>query len=164
MKKKPEILIRKATLKDVPRLVEMWEDLIKYHKNLPVKINIYKDMKKNAADVWRKYAKKMIRGKDSSIYVAEINEKLVGYSVLMIKKDPPVYKNEKIGYFSDAFVDKHFRGMGISSLLKDVAILWFRKKGLKYASLVVDPKNKHAHNIYKKWGFSDLHIVMRRKV
>jgi hypothetical protein len=49
-------------------------------------------------------------------------------------------------------------------MLKDEAMKWFKQKGMQYASIDTAPGNKHAHNIYKKWGFLNVHLSLTRKI
>ncbi len=162
------MIIRKANLKDVPEIVNLWKKFMKYPDEILIKNNKklkpYFTKKKNAANMFRKYAQTNILSKDAVIHVAEIKGKLVGYSLSFIKKNIPIFKMKKIGYISDLFVKKEFRGMGISTRLKNEAIKWFKKRGMKHASIKVYKGNNLAHSIYKKWGFFDFHIELRKKI
>jgi len=80
------------------------------------------------------------------------NGKLKGYMMIFIKKNIPLFKLIRFGYISDLYLKKEARGMGLSSQLKDIAIKWFRKKGIRYISIAVYPGNNVAHSIYKRWG------------
>ncbi len=162
------MIIRKANLKDVPTIVNLWKEFMKYHdeilikKNKKVKPHLVK--KKNAANIFRKFVRKNILSKNSIIFVAEIEGKLVGYSLNYIKDNIPIFNVGRIGYICDLFVKKEFRRMRISTKLKNESIKWFKKKGIKYASITVHNYNELAHSIYKKWGFFDFHIEMRKKI
>lgn len=162
------ITIRKAKLKDAEALASLFSEFMKYHDEIIIKkkpgFRVYLTKKQNVADIFRKYIRKRIRGKNSLVCLAEVDGEHAGYSVSFIKKTVPVFKMDRIGYISDLFVRKKFRGMGISSRFKDGAVRWFRKKGMKYISLCVYMDNRFAHSIYRKWGFSDYHIEMRRKI
>ena len=120
--------------------------------------------KKDAARIFRKFVQKNIRSKIGIVHIAEINGKPVGYSLAFIKDNVRVYKTEKVGYISDLFIKKESRAKGISSKFKDEAIKWFRKKGINHISIAVHKENRLAYSIYRKWGFLDYHIEMRRKI
>jgi GNAT superfamily N-acetyltransferase len=162
------MIIRKADLKDVTDTVDLWKEFMKYHDEIIIKKNKkvkpYLTKKKNAADIFRKYVQKIILSKDSITHVAEVEGRLAGYSLNCINNNIPVFKIKKIGYMSDLFVKKEFRGLGISTKLKNEAIKWFKKKGIKYVSIKVHNDNELAHSIYKKWGFFDFHTEMRKKI
>lgn len=160
--------IREATVKDVPAIVRLWEEFVKEHdetviKNNP-KIRPYLIKKRSASIIFEKFARKSIMSKNSAVHVAEVNGTPVGYSLIQVKTAIPVFRLEKIGYICDLFVKKEFRNRKISSRLMDEAMKWFKKKGIEQISLAVYKDNEFAHSIYKKWGFIDNQIEMRRKI
>ena len=162
------ISIRKATLKDVPALVGLWKEFMKYHDEYIIKENpklrTYLVKKKDAADNFRSYIRKNIRSKDAIVHIAEVNGKSAGYSLISIVGNVPIFKIEKIGHLNDLFVRKEFRGMRISSRFKDEAMEWFKRKGVKHISLKLYKDNRFAHSIYKRWGFFDYQTEMRREI
>lgn len=149
------LVVRKASFKDVKIIVNLWKEFMKYHDELVVKENPklkpYLIKKKNAAKIFKKFIEKNVKARTAAVFLAEMDGKPAGYSLIYIKKSIPVFKLEKIGSISDLFVKKEFRGKGISSKLKDEVVNWFRKKGIKHISLAVYNGNKHAHSIYEKW-------------
>ena len=159
------MIIRKAKLVDVAEIVKMWKEFINYHDHLLTGDNKhFFTRKKNAPDIFKKFIQKNIRSKNAMVYIAEINGKIAGYSLAIIRKNIPIHKIKKAGEIVDLFVKKEFRGLGISSKFKDEIIKWFKKKGIEEISLKVYPNNKPAYPIYKKWGFIDYQIEMRKKI
>ena len=160
--------IRKAKLGDVPNLLYLWKEFMEYHDEMLIKQNPrlkpHLIKRKNAEIIFKKFIKKNIRSKNSLVSIAEVNGKPAGYSLIYIKTNIPVFELGKIGHISDLFVKKQYRGMKISSKFKNEGIIWFKKKRIKYISLQVYTDNKFAHSIYKKWGFFDYHIEMRRRI
>ena len=162
-----KVKIRKATLKDVPVIVRMWKEFMGYHKDMVKrnpKIKPYLTEKKNSSHFFTKYLKSDFKSSNSVVFIAEVEGRPVGYSINLIRKNPLVYEVEKLGYVSDLFVKKEFRGMKISSMFRDESIKWFRKKGIKHMSVEVIGGNTYAHSIYKKWGFFDYKVEMRKKI
>ena len=160
-----KIKIRKAKLKDVSEIVEMWLEFTEEHKKTTVKNGAdekYQEKKHNAKNIWKKWVMKSIRSRNSIVMVAESEKKLLGYVLSNIKKTPPVYKIDTYGYINDLFVKKEHRGKGISSKFKDESLNWFKKKGLKYSLIGVYSDNHGAHSIYKNWGFKDTEISMKK--
>ncbi len=161
MKKRP-------CLKDADTIVELWKDFTKQHDTNIVKHNSkmkpYTLKKSNASKLFGKFLKTNLKSKNAIIHIAEVDGKPAGYNLCFIKDNIPVFKLEKTGHISDLFVKKEFRGRGISSMFKDKAMKWFKKKGLKYALIGVNSLNEHARSIYKKWGFVEYHLELRRKI
>lgn len=159
------IKIRKATLKDVPVLVELWKEFEdEYDEMISKKDPSSKELlkkKPNIKAISRKSFRKTI-SKTGFVFIAEVDKKAVGYLEGTIKK-PAIFIN-RIGSIWDLFVKEEFRKQGISSMLKDKAMSLFRKKGVKFSEIHVNLYNPEAHSIYKKWGFFDTGTMMLKKL
>lgn len=162
------VTVRKARLKDVDTITQLWEEFMKQHDSIVLKENPklkpYLLKKSKAAEAFKRFATNCVWSKNAVIYIAEVSGRPAGYSLSFIKKNIPVFSLEKIGYMSDIFVRPEYMGKGISSMLKKETIKWFKKKGLKHVSIMVNAENKHAYNIYRKWGFLNYHLEMRMKI
>src|SRR3989339_1412614 len=114
------IKIRKAGLKDIRALVEMWEEFEKEHDEMVLKrdLSLKELLKKkpNARAVYIKYLKKAI-SKKGIVLIAEADKKAIGYLEGSIKKNDLFAR--RLGSIWDLFVRKGFRKQGISSMLKD---------------------------------------------
>lgn len=168
MNAKQKITIRKAGLKDVPTILGMWKEFMKDHERIVLgknkKQRVYLSKKPGAEKMFGKYIAKNIRSPNSIVNIAEVGGNPAGYSLTFIKKNIMIFTVGKLGHMSDLFVRDKYRGLGISSLLKEEAFRWLKKKGIAHASIMVNPDNPHARGIYKKWGFMEYHVEMRRKV
>lgn len=160
--------VRKAQLKDLDDLIDSWERFMKIHNQIVHEANSqFKEdvvLKKNAPEIFRRYLKKSIRSHDSEVFIAEDKAKLAGFIIVNIRDYIPVYEMDKLGYIDVLFVEEEFQEKGLGSKLKDKAMEWFKEKNLRKTYLLVDIANKKAHRIYKKWGFLDYHVEMRKKV
>lgn len=162
------IKIRKANLKDENLIVNLWLLFRDDHKCIILDNNKelikHQMMKKDAEKIFRDYLKKHLSSKDAYIQIAFVDKKIAGYNLNYVQSSNPVFVIDKTGYISDLFVKKEYRGLKISSKFKENAFRFFKKKNLNYASIKVWPDNLYAHKIYKKWGFSDIHVEMRKKI
>ena len=162
------ILISKATAKDIPFIVEIWEEFMQEHDEILVKENpkleSYLTKNKDAPKNYKKFVQKHIKSKNGVVYMAEVDGTTVGYTLMFVKDEIPIFKIKKIGFGSDLYVKKGFRGMNVSSKLSAQSIKWLKKKGIKCVSLTLYNDNKLAHSIYKKWGFFDYKIEMRKLI
>ncbi len=158
--------IKEADSKDAPKIVDLWLEFMKEHddivlnKNPKLKKFTIKD--KEMKRVYKKFLGANIRSKSGTAFIAKENNAIAGYTLVLLKDEIPIFKNKKIGYISDLYVKKGFRKQGISSKLKDKAVQWLTKKDVKFISLSVYSANNAAHSIYKKWGFIDYKIEMRK--
>jgi GNAT superfamily N-acetyltransferase len=162
------VTIRRACLRDVETIIKLWKEFLKQHDEIVMKGNPrlrpYFIRKNDAAKVMERFVIKNIRSRNAIIHVAEAEGKPVGYALSFIKKNNPVYRLERMGHISDLFVIKEYRGLGISSMFKNEAVKWFKRKGVEYISLSVSKENRKAHHIYDRWGFLDYRTEMRMKI
>ncbi|MFH1065361.1 MAG: GNAT family N-acetyltransferase [Nanoarchaeota archaeon] len=155
------IKIRKATLKDVPALVDMWKEFEDAHSAMVVKkkpvMKYLLKYKPNVKAVCRKSLRRTIK-KIGFVFIAEEDKTIAGYIEGSIKN--PELAANRIGSIWDLYVKKDYRGGKISSMLKDAAFSFFRKNKVKAIEMNVNRHNKNAYSIYKKWGFFEDGIRM----
>jgi len=160
-------MIREASIKDVSSIVTLWSEFMSEHDEMVLskneKLKNYTPKKDNASNNYREFISKHIKQGTGTIFLAE-EEEIIGFILLIIKDEIPIFKIEKIGYGSDLFIKKEYRNQKISSKLMDEAIKWFKKKNIRYISLGLYCDNKHAHSVYKKKGFFDYKLEMRKEI
>jgi GNAT superfamily N-acetyltransferase len=120
----------------------------------------YKDYDKHLQEDLRQYMK--LDPKKAAIFVAEDNGNLIGYIYGRVEKKPKMVL-DMIGTIEDYFVEKPYRGKGISKKLWKRMMKWFREKKCSRLDIQTYPRNKHALDIYHKEGFIDKVIVMTKK-
>lgn len=162
------MIIKEANLSDVPRIVDLWIEFMKEHDNIIInenpKLKEFEIKDNNMGGSYKEFLNSHIESKDGAVFIAENNGEIVGYALIFIKDEIPIYKNKKIGCASDLYVKKNFRNKGVSSKLRDKSIEWFKEKGIKFLSAPMYPDNKFVHSLFKKWGFFDYKIEMRKKI
>jgi len=162
------ITVRRANLKDIPQLIDMIRDFIHHGETLVKKEHeddlVFIKKRSDAVDKIRDYFRRCIHSRNATIFVAEHKDTIVGYTLITIKKNIPIFKMEWLGYVSDLYIREKYRGLGASTLLKDEAFSWFKEKGITHTSIIVDPFNYRALTIYKKWGFNEFFLELRTKI
>ena len=122
------------------------------------------NLKSNYKDILIKYIKSMIYSKNGAIFISYMEEKPVGYMIISIQKSHPIFNMKYYGRINTVFVNDEYRGMGISTKLKDEAFKWFKRKNITRVSLNVFPDNKQAIDAYNKWGLSLSLLEMRMTI
>jgi ribosomal protein S18 acetylase RimI-like enzyme len=126
------ILIRKARLKDINTLIrlenELYDNQIKYLKKSKSKNLGDFFLTKNSNIFLKKFILRMIRLKNGLVLIAEFDKKITGYLIIVIKKNIPIFKLEKIAEITDLFIKEEFRGKGISNKLRDEVLNWCKIK------------------------------------
>jgi len=148
-----EPIVRKATLEDVPVLLEFEQGLIKAERPMDETI---KDGKISYYDV-----SEFIKNDDSELYVVELNGEIVASGYAKIKPDRHYLKHAKQGYLGFMFVPETYRGKGYNKLIIDALKAWCRERQVFEIRLDVYDVNHSAIRAYEKAGFKKHLITMR---
>lgn len=161
------ISIRKARINDIPSIVKL--DKILYNEGNEIIKNSYpqyiEDFSFNEPHekTSKKLVKSAIYSKNGLVLVSEIDNIVVGYLLLIIKKNK-IFKLEKYGQIQTIVIEKKYRNKKISTKLIKKALEWCKEKKLKRINLFVLSNNFHAIDVYKNWGFVPFGIDMRLKI
>ena len=89
----------------------------------------------------------------NSIYVAKIDNKIVGYIIFDIKeKDNGFMRYRKLLSIDTLCVDKDFRGQGIGTKMLEFAKSIAKEQNCTDMHLTVNPNNENAIKLYEKFG------------
>ena len=139
------LTVRRATVDDVKSVVKMWKKLMKNQLELMGQCAsqhcLDLRLKDDAGYIFENFLEGTILSKDGMVFVSEIDKKLVGYIIVLIQKNIPVFKLEKYGEIIDLYVEEEFRGRRISSKLMEKALRWCKRNNVKKVSLKVIPSN-----------------------
>jgi len=158
------VYIRKANVNDVPRIIELWNSLNLLHrKKFGYDSPLFRHNKKNLClSLYKKFVTKRIQARNATVFVAELNEKIIGHIIVFIDKLPPIYVHDKQGYVGEIFVEEKYRGKGIGRKLLTAGEEWAKKKGLYSLGLTVFIRNETALSAYRKFGFFEHHLKMSK--
>ena len=100
------------------------------------------------------YFVNVIKNDDNILLCYEDNEKIKGYIYL---------KPIENGYLIDGlYVDEQYRNNGIASELMEEALNILSNKGINHIDINVLFQNKSAIDLYKKYGFNEFRISLRK--
>lgn len=155
-----DIKIRKVKASDWLLMKKLLEGIWGYHRPLFKKI----DPSFVAFDrpVKKKKFIKWTRQRNTRFILAESAKKPIGYAIARVHKDPAGPKI-MMGNLTQIFVLPKYRGKGVADLLWDDVLVWFKSRKVDFLQLFVTVNNKHAINVYKKWGFKSFMIRMSQK-
>ncbi len=102
--------------------------------------------------------------KENVYFLAEDEEKIVGFIGGKIERKSEFYKNRRIGAIYDLFVEQKYRGRKIGTRLIKTFISWLKTKKIKIIEIDVSPKNRTAIKLYENLGFKESNIQMRKKI
>jgi ribosomal protein S18 acetylase RimI-like enzyme len=102
---------------------------------------------------------KNIKGENTVVFVAEVDGKIIGYSLGWISQ-PWAYKSKR-GYICDCFVEKSYRRRGIGMALVKAMLEWFINKGVECVEADVYSNNVPSLNLFKRLGFEEVFKRLR---
>ena len=152
-----KITIREAEEKDFDGMMELNKESIDYHLNID---SYYKSS--SEYEGLDDYMKEQLKDENVKILVAEGGGEIIGRIVGVIIKPSPYARPERIGNIDEAYIKEKYRRMGIGKELFDRLLKWFKERGIKRLELSVDARNEIGVNAWRKFGFSDYRLNMKR--
>jgi ribosomal protein S18 acetylase RimI-like enzyme len=161
--------VRKGTLKDLPQLIDLSIQLnLEHARDYSGYPKLAKDSPKERTEhlrkIFRKYFKSLLGKKNSVFFVAEERGELIGSVLGKEGKDPPVFKETRIGYIGDFYVKPGFRGKGVGKKLFAELKKWFRQKKFRHIEIGYYSQNKKAKKLYLGMGFRPHKEILRMKI
>lgn len=149
--------IRKATLKDAQSMIKLSQESFQHGVQFDKTLNV--DWPANHQEHYRE----ILSGRDVITFVAESENKMVGYLVGRIIKAETWRKNiKKIAELENMFILEQYRGKGIGKELIKRFMLWAKENKIKRLKVVASSGNTLAINVYKKAGFDESAIILER--
>jgi GNAT superfamily N-acetyltransferase len=114
-------------------------------------------------DLLEEYSRK----DDGTILIAWEGGRAVGYASIftaMVADGKAEEVSYTYAHVGDLVVTEAARGRGIARQLLDACEEYARRAGRTELRIKVLAKNKRAHEVYRAFGFDDLHIDMRKKL
>jgi len=150
--------IRQATLSDLDHLVALEETF--WQERQAMMDGSYRHVE---APMPRETMADRVTGEGFRTFVAELDGDMLGYLVARIHRVVlPKNNAETEGAICDVYVRPGHRRRGIASELYRAASEWFTEEGCDCEKLTVYASNP-ASALYKKWGFTEFSINMRKR-
>jgi len=148
-----KIQIRRATLQDLPVLLNFEQGIVEAERPFDVTI---RQGKVSYYDL-----EKMVQDPNSCVVVAEADGKIVSSGYAIAKPARQYLDHEFYAYLGFMFTDEDYRGQGINALVVDALKKWSQEQGFKEIRLTVYNDNVGAIKAYEKVGFKKHIIEMR---
>ena len=129
----PGVHIRAATHHDIARIVEMWDQMMREHEQGDPHIRLARD----AGAAYRAYVGYHVTSGDSFVPVAEAPGGVVGFGLVTVGRNMPMFEPQYYGYLSDLTVEPQWRRQGIGRALVTEIAQRFKDKGAKSIAVIV---------------------------
>jgi ribosomal protein S18 acetylase RimI-like enzyme len=157
------ITIRRARLVDIPLLTRLEAEFDRDERRSALTQNPKLKSYLRVVSTVRFKSQRMlswIASRNAAVLIAEADSVPCGFSVQWVGTQTLPYQPERFGYIGIMFVQRSYRGCGISSMMMKKAQEWFAKRNVEHIMLTVLTDNVHARRIYEKWGFFDFVSTM----
>ena len=142
--------IRKAVETDVPAIVELWKEMIDFHKER----DRFFSRSATGHEAFAEFVTGHISSETACVFVAEAGKDIVGYCLAVIEKYPPVLQIQEYGLVRNMAVTKKYRRKGIGKrLLKEVQI-WCSGRGVHRIETRFATSNELSAAFWAKMGFT----------
>jgi ribosomal protein S18 acetylase RimI-like enzyme len=136
---------------DVPGIVSLWIELSDYHRD----IDPFFTRREGARLEYERRLRELLKSDDHQILIAIEDGVVVGFSLSMISRHPPVFQAERYGLICDLAVKSDCRHRGIGERLLERILGWFDAGGIDRIELYVAAKNRIGYSFWEKHGFRD---------
>ena len=144
-----EVIIRKAVTADVPYIVELWKELMDFHKE---RDSIF-SRSATGHERFSEYLITNIHSDRSCVFVAADGKDLVGYCMAKISKYPPVLEQQAYGEIDSIAVTENYRRSRIGKRLLNEIREWYSEKGIHRVEARFSTYNKTTSEFWAEMGF-----------
>ncbi len=143
--------IRRAAQSDIPELSRLVAALASWEEALDSRASFDWDQIRDAPN----WLKLVLNREHHAIWVASLDDRLVGHLWIRLKRQRDGALPQSIGYISQAFMEETFRGRGLMKPMLEEAYEWFRGAGITVVTLSVLHRNWIGATAWHRLGFSD---------
>jgi len=145
-----QILVRRAILDDVPRVIDNWQGILDERKYIATG---------HVSDEQKERFKTRVNDNNVLLAVAEVDGKVVGH--LSLGRYSLQEETRHVLYLDMGVVDG-YRETGVGTALMDFAVQWARERRVGKITLSVFSTNTRALKLYEKFGY-EVEGVRRRQ-
>ena len=126
----------------------VWRDAYKHIFPEDVFINREKDIDKKI-EMFPTYA---YNDDTQMMYVAEDNEKIIGFASSKIKSNYPHFAELGYAEIGAMYIHPNYQGLGLASKFKNIFEKWAKENGATKYVIGVLRDNLKARKVYENWG------------
>ncbi|MBN1618311.1 GNAT family N-acetyltransferase [Candidatus Dojkabacteria bacterium] len=158
-----QIRIIKPEIKDLDRLIPLWEEQYKYHHDLDS--DYYVTNSEDLTNKFREYLTKSIEKNDPYILVALLDGEYAGFITFKTEEADYFDTNiKKFGSIIELYVSGKYRRKGIGTKLMESVENFFKEKGLEWVELQCSSYNEMALIFYDKSEFKNRQTLLFKRI
>ncbi len=150
------INIRRGRNSDLDAVTQLWRSMMEMHCELDNRFEVAV----GSDEAYRAYLQTILDSFDYGLFVAELNNEVIGYCIGMILTNPAVFALQRYGFISECMVAEKYQRDGVGHKIWDHVRRWFKRRGMTVIQLNVTPRNKKGYRFWQKVGCTEfLHIM-----
>ena len=153
-------VIRLAEAEDIERIQQLSQELMEYEKNNSTKEYMYNMNWALTEQAYNNYKSNI---ENDWIYVACVDNKIVGYMTCWINKKRPWLEYDVLE-IGNLYIQKEYRRLGIGTELINKAKSLCKDNEIKYLKIEVLDDNIEAQRFYQKHGLYNYVIEQYAKI
>ena len=144
----PGVIIRQARTKDVPAILRLWKEMMAFHAAREP----FFALSRQAPANFRKWIKESIAKDGRHLAVAVLGTEVVGYSLSVVTRYPPVFTREWYCDIYDFAVTERLRREGIGRALFADIRQWAAAEGIQRIEARVAIANEVSTRFWRSVG------------
>lgn len=150
--------IREANRRDLSSLVALWQEMMDYHRSYDARFRF----SPNAPREVERHLLETLRSRAARIFIAEAEERVIGYIVGEVHARRPIYPIGTYGFISDICVTASWRRRGVGRALVRALDAWFAGQKVTSVELFAAALNPESVAFWRTMGYDDYLRLMRR--
>jgi len=162
-----DIKIRLARKEDLEALCKLYFEFHEFHvRGVPDRLRSLGDPDKYDRSELSPKLEEIIKGGDSAIFVAEVDQKPVGLAEVYIREDKPdpARIQRTYGFLQSLVVTQKSRKQGIGKKLVQVSEKWAKQKGAIEMQLDIWEFAEGPFDFYQQLGYRTLRRTLAREL
>lgn len=154
------LMIREATVEDVPAIYKLWDDLMELHAAWDSDFN----RGPNAEQIYSDLLIRNINNKVGGlVLVAADGPDIVGFCMAQHNATIRLFQVTHYGEIVDFYISPEYRRHGLGTALYKTAEEWFKKQNITYMELKAYLYNGMSNPFWRKMGYNPTMYVMNKK-
>ncbi|TVP63633.1 MAG: GNAT family N-acetyltransferase [Nodularia sp. (in: Bacteria)] len=144
------MLIRSATIDDIPAVLPMLAKTCALHENWDA---AKYGLRSHPEQYYEKWLTRLLHKERSVLLVAEDEEKLVAFLAATVEPEISIYSLQEFAFIHDIWVEPEYRKKGIAPQIIKLSVERFQQMGIKQIRLDTVAANESARQLFKSCGF-----------
>ncbi len=154
----PPLQIRLATVRDIQRILPLWEALAALHGELDPALAVAPGAPREYVEFLRDAVARF----DTCVMLAIEGDAAVGFALGRIQVLPLPFREQRRGWIQDVYTVPARRREGIARRMVEALLAWFAGRQVVLIELTVAVRNAEALQFWEGLGFSTYMVRMKR--